>query len=163
MGAGCFLMANAHVAHDCVVADHVVLANNAMLAGHVEIGANTFVGGGAGLHQFCRIGEGVMVAGNASVTRDVPHFTMVAERDEVIGFNVVGLKRRGVERAAIAQLKAAFHDVYFTPGNIRDVAATLLAGGNYPSAEARKFLEFFSGGKRSFARARRASADEATE
>ena len=163
VGAGCFLMANAHVAHDCVVADHVVLANNAMLAGHVEIGANTFVGGGAGLHQFCRIGEGVMVAGNASVTRDVPHFTMVAERDEVIGFNVVGLKRRGVERAAIAQLKAAFHDVYFTPGNIREVAATLLAGGNYPSAEARKFLEFFSGGKRSFARARRASADEATE
>ena len=163
VGAGCFLMANAHVAHDCVVADHVVLANNAMLAGHVEIGANTFVGGGAGLHQFCRIGEGVMVAGNASVTRDVPHFTMVAERDEVIGFNVVGLKRRGFERAAIAQLKAAFHDVYFTPGNIREVAATLLAGGNYPSAEARKFLEFFSGGKRSFARARRASADEATE
>jgi UDP-N-acetylglucosamine acyltransferase len=104
-----------------------------------------------------------MVAGNASVTRDVPHFTMVAERDEVIGFNVVGLKRRGVERAAIAQLKAAFHDVYFTPGNIREVAATLLAGGSYPSAEARKFLEFFSGGKRSFARARRASADEATE
>ena len=163
VGACCFLMANAHVAHDCVVADHVVLANNAMLAGHVEIGANTFVGGGAGLHQFCRIGEGVMVAGNASVTRDVPHFTMVAERDEVIGFNVVGLKRRGVERAAIAQLKVAFHDVYFTSGNIREVAATLLTGGNYPSAEARKFLEFFSGGKRSFARARRASADEATE
>ena len=162
VGAGCFLMANAHVAHDCVVADHVVLANNAMLAGHVEIGAHTFVGGGAGLHQFCRIGEGVMVAGNASITRDVPHFTMVAERDEVIGFNVVGLKRRGVERAALAQLTAAFHAVYFTPGNIRERAATLLAGGNYPSVEARKFLEFFSGGKRSFARARRAEAPEAT-
>jgi UDP-N-acetylglucosamine acyltransferase len=163
VGASCFFMANAHVAHDCVVADHVVLANNAMLAGHVEIGANTFVGGGAGLHQFCRIGEGVMVAGNASVTRDVPHFTMVAERDEVIGFNVVGLKRRGVERAAIAQLKVAFHDVYFKPGNIRELAAAMLAGGNYSSPEARKFLEFFSGGKRSFARARRALADEATE
>ncbi|MEI8088268.1 MAG: acyl-ACP--UDP-N-acetylglucosamine O-acyltransferase [Opitutaceae bacterium] len=163
VGAGCFLMANAHVAHDCVVADHVVLANNAMLAGHVEIGANTFVGGGAGLHQFCRIGEGVMVAGNASVTRDVPHFTMVAERDEVIGFNVVGLKRRGVDRAAIAELKTAFHDVYFTPGNIREVAAVLLSGGNYSSAEARKFLDFFSGGKRSFARARRALAEEVTE
>ena len=138
VGAGCFLMANAHVAHDCVVADHVVLANNARLAGHVEIGANTFVGGGAGLHQFCRIGEGVMVAGNASVTRDVPHFTMVAERDEVIGFNVVGLKRRGVERAAIAQLKAAFHDVYFTPGNIREVAAALLSPVRSRSSDVRK-------------------------
>jgi UDP-N-acetylglucosamine acyltransferase len=160
VGAGCFVMANAHVAHDCTVADHVVLANNAMLAGHVEIGAHTFVGGGAGLHQYCRIGEGVMVAGNAAVTRDVPHFTLVAERDEVIGFNVVGLKRRGFSRAAIAELKAAFHDVYFTPGNIREVAAGLAASGRFGSAEAQKFLAFFSGGKRSFARARRAATEE---
>jgi UDP-N-acetylglucosamine acyltransferase len=161
VGAGCFVMANAHVAHDCAVAEHVVLANNAMLAGHVEIGAHTFVGGGAGLHQYCRIGEGVMVAGNAAVTRDVPHFTLVAERDEVIGFNVVGLKRRGFSRAAIAELKAAFHDVYFTPGNIREVAAGLAASGRFGSAEAQKFLAFFGGGKRSFARARRAATEEA--
>lgn len=163
VGAGCFLMANAHVAHDCRVGDHAVLANNAMLAGHVELGAHTFVGGGAGLHQFCRIGEGVMVAGNAAITRDVPHYTMVAERDDVIGFNVVGLKRRGVDRAAIAELKAAFHAVYFTAGNIRTVAAALRDGGKFTSAEARKFLEFFGGGKRSFARARRAATEDAAE
>lgn len=163
VGAGCFLMANAHVAHDCIVGDNVVLANNAMLAGHVEIGAYTFVGGGAGLHQFCRIGEGVMVAGNASITRDVPHFTLVAERDEVIGFNVVGLKRRGVSRAAIGELKAAFQDLYFTPGNIREIAVALVAGGKFTSAEAQRFLGFFTGGKRSFARARRATTDDATE
>jgi len=160
LGAGCFLMANAHVAHDCAVADHVVLANNAMLAGHVEIGAHTFVGGGAGLHQYCRIGESVMVAGNAAVTRDVPHYTLVAERDEVIGFNFVGLKRRGFSRAAIAELKSAFHDVYFTPGNIREVAAGLTASGRFTTTEARFFLEFFGGGKRSFARARRAANEE---
>ncbi|MBC7369288.1 MAG: acyl-ACP--UDP-N-acetylglucosamine O-acyltransferase [Undibacterium sp.] len=163
VGAGCFLMANAHVAHDCIVGDHVVLANNAMLAGHVEIGAHTFVGGGAGLHQFCRIGEGVMVAGNASITRDVPHFTLVAERDEVIGFNVVGLKRRGVSRVAISELKAAFHDLYFTPGNIREVAVALVAGGKFASAEAQHFLAFFTGGKRSFARARREKTDDGAE
>jgi len=160
LGAGCFLMANAHVAHDCAVADHVVLANNAMLAGHVEIGAHTFVGGGAGLHQYCRIGESVMVAGNAAVTRDVPHYTLVAERDEVIGFNFVGLKRRGFSRAAIAELKAAFHDVYFTPGNIREVASGLTASGRFTTTEARFFLEFFGGGKRSFARARRAATGD---
>jgi UDP-N-acetylglucosamine acyltransferase len=67
-----------------------------------------------------------MVAGHAAITRDVPHFTMVAERDDVIGFNVVGLKRRGVARAAIAELKAAFAEVYFTAGNIRAVAAQML-------------------------------------
>jgi len=157
VGSHCFLMAASHIAHDCEVADHVVLANAALLAGHVSVGANTFLGGGAAIHQFCRIGESVMVAGHASITRDVPHFTMVAERDDVIGFNVVGLRRRGFSRVAIAELKAAFQDVYFTPGNIRDVAAQRLAAGAFETAEAKRFLEFFAGGKRSFARARRAS------
>jgi UDP-N-acetylglucosamine acyltransferase len=73
----------------------------------------------------------------------------------------VGLKRRGVPRAAIAELKAAFQDVYFTPGNIREVAAQLVASGKFASGEARRFLEFFAGGKRSFARARRAEAGSA--
>lgn len=163
IGENCFLMAASHVAHDCDVGNNVVFANAALLAGHVSVGDHTFFGGGAAVHQFCRIGEGVMVAGHASITRDVPHFTMVAERDDVIGFNVVGLKRRGVGRAAIAELKAAFHDVYFTPGNIREVASALVGGGKFTSAEVLKFLEFFSGGKRSFARARRTATEEAAE
>ena len=159
IGANCFLMASSHVAHDCEVADHVVFANGALLGGHVAIGAHSFLGGGAAVHQFCRIGESVMVAGHASITRDVPHFTMVAERDDVIGFNVVGLRRRGFSRVAIAELKAAFKDVYFTPGNIRDVAAQRLKANAFETAEARKFLEFFAGGKRSFARARRSATE----
>lgn len=163
IGENCFMMAASHAAHDCEVGNNVVFANAALLAGHVSVGDHTFLGGGAAVHQFCRIGEGVMVAGHASITRDVPHYTMVAERDDVIGFNVVGLKRRGVSRAAIAELKAAFHDVYFTAGNIREVAAVLVAGGKFTSAEARKFLEFFSGGKRSFARARRTATEETAE
>lgn len=164
IGANCFLMAASHVAHDCEVADNVVFANAALLGGHVTVGSHSFLGGGAAVHQFCRIGEGVMVAGHASITRDVPHFTMVAERDDVIGFNVIGLKRRGFSRAAIAELKAAFQDVYFTPGNIREVAAQRLAANAFETPEARHFLEFFAGGKRSFARARRAATEnEQTE
>jgi UDP-N-acetylglucosamine acyltransferase len=159
IGENCFLMASSHVAHDCEVGNNVVLANAALLAGHVSVGDHSFLGGGAAVHQFCRIGEGVMVAGHASITRDVPHFTMVAERDDVIGFNVVGLKRRGFARVAIAELKAAFHDVYFTAGNIRDVAAQRLAANAFETAEAKKFLEFFAAGKRSFARARRAALE----
>jgi len=159
VGENCFFMASSHAAHDCEVGNHVVLANAALLAGHVSVGDHTFFGGGSAVHQFCRVGEGVMVAGHASLTRDVPHFTMVAERDDVIGFNVVGLKRRGVARAAIAELKRAFQEVYFTPGNIRAVAAERLAAGGFVTAEARRFLEFFAGGKRSFARARRATTE----
>ncbi len=156
VGENCFIMATSHIAHDCDVGQNVVLANGSLLAGHVSIGDHSFLGGGAAIHQFCRVGEGVMVAGHASITRDVPHYTMVADRDDVIGFNVVGLKRRGFSRVAIAELKAAFHDVYFTAGNIREVAAQKLASKAFETVEARRFLEFFAGGKRSFARARRA-------
>ena len=102
LGASCFLMACSHVGHDCVVANEVVLANNAMLAGHVEVGAKTFVGGGAGIHQFCRLGEGVMIAGLARITKDVPPFCMAAERDELTGLNLVGIKRREWPREVIA-------------------------------------------------------------
>lgn len=160
IGENCFFMAASHVAHDCEVGRNVVFANAALLAGHVSVGDNSFLGGGAAVHQFCRIGESVMVAGHASITRDVAHYTMVAERDDVIGCNVVGLKRRGFSRAALAELKAAFHDVYFTPGNIRVVAGQRLAANAYQTPEARRFLEFFAGGKRGFARARRERGKE---
>jgi UDP-N-acetylglucosamine acyltransferase len=155
VGKNCLLMAACHVAHDCVIGSQVVMANNAMIAGHVTIGDHAFFGGGVGVHQFCRIGENVMVSGNASITRDVPPCLMVAERDDVIGFNLVGLKRRGFSRPAITELKDAFRVVYFTPGNIRDVAAQALEDGAFSTAEARQFLEFFTGGTRGFVRARR--------
>ncbi len=158
IGARCFLMANAHVGHDCAVGDDVVLANNVMLAGHASVGSHTFFGGGAGAHQFARIGEGVMVAGLARVTRDVAPFLLVAERNEIPGFNVVGLKRRGFPRATIQELKAAYARV-FGGGDPRTHAAALLAAGP-ASAEARRFLEFFTGGQRPFARPRGTSAGE---
>ncbi|MFM1851897.1 MAG: hypothetical protein RIS54_1581 [Verrucomicrobiota bacterium] len=160
IGAHCFLMATSHVAHDCVLGDHVVLANAALLAGHVSVGAHTFMGGGAAVHQFCRIGESVMVAGHAAITRDVPPYLMVAERDDVIAFNVVGLRRRGFSREAMVELKRAFESVFFTPGNIRAVAAGLLTDQAWSTAEAKAFLAFFAEGKRSFARARRRKAED---
>lgn len=150
IGERCFVMASAHVGHDSIVEDDVVLANNVMLAGHVTVGRFTFVGGGAGIHQFCRLGEGVMVGGLARITKDVAPFLMVAERDEVPGFNLVGLKRRGFSRDAIKEIKSCYTQV-FAAGDPREHAAALQANG-VVSAEARRFLEFFAGGKRGFAR-----------
>ena len=158
IGARCFLMANVHVGHDCVVADDVVLANNVMLAGHVQIDGNTFLGGAVAVHQFCRIGEGVMVSGVARMAQDVPPYVMAAERNEIIGLNLVGLKRRGLSRESIREIKQAFRTVYFTPGNIRTVARAALDTGTYLTTEGQNFLRFFSEGKRGFARARRAAA-----
>lgn len=161
VGARGYLMANAHVGHDCTVGDDVVLATNVMLGGHIEVGSFTFFGGGAGAHQFSRIGEGVMIAGLARITQDLAPFLLVAERNEVAGLNLVGLKRRGVVREAIAELKDCYRAV-FAGGDPRKLAAARLAAG-VRSPEAGRFLAFFAGGKRGFARPDNLSKDEPTD
>jgi UDP-N-acetylglucosamine acyltransferase len=127
IGDNCLIMAGAHVAHDCIVGNEVVIANSVLLAGHVELGDYVILGGGGGFHQFMRIGEGTMVGGGARCTVDLPPFSLAAERDELVGLNVLGLKRRGVSREAIRELKAAFQRVYTSAGNIREVAAPAAA------------------------------------
>lgn len=159
VGANCFLMAGAHVAHDCVVGDNVVLANNVLLAGHVSIGAFSFVGGGAAFHQFTRVGESAMVGGLARITLDIPPFVIAAERDDIVGLNLVGLKRRGFSGEVVAELKECFREVYFDGGNLRHRAQEMLARG-VQSAEVRSFLQFFAGGRRGIARARRVWSTE---
>jgi UDP-N-acetylglucosamine acyltransferase len=157
LGEACFLMAYSHVAHDCRLGDRVVLANGVLLAGHITVGDNVFIGGGAGVHQFVRIGEGIMLGGHASISFDLPPFTMVADRNRVAGLNVIGLRRRGCPRETIAELKMLFHRVY-AARNPRTEAAAALAAGAAQTPEGRRFLEFFGGGKRGIARPRRAGA-----
>lgn len=153
IGANCFLMAQSHVGHDCVLGESVVLANVAMVAGFVSIGSFSFMGGGAGIHQFARIGEGVMIGGNSAVSLDIAPFTMTAERNELFGLNVVGLRRRGVSRDCIKVLKTCYRVVLKESTNVKKAAADLLAGEYGEIKEVRAFLEFFEGGKRGYARA----------
>ena len=155
VGSDCLLMACCHVAHDCVVGNRVVIANAVLLAGHVHVGDQAILGGGAMFHQFLRIGRGTMVGGGSRCTVDIPPFVMATERDEVIGLNLIGLRRQGHSAEAIRELKEAFREVYFTAGNIREVSAGALAGGKFKEAATRRFLEFFEGGTRGFSRPRR--------
>jgi len=163
IGAGCYLMVSSHVAHDCRLADKVIMANAVLLAGHVQVGEGTFLGGAALVHQFCRIGEGAMIGGGSRMARDVPPFAMTTERDEIVGLNVVGLRRRGLPKATVEELKRAFRTVNVQVGNVRELAASALASGEYSSPEARRFLEFFGGGKRGFVRSRRGGSFDAAE
>jgi UDP-N-acetylglucosamine acyltransferase len=150
LGSECFLMANSHVAHDCELGDKVILANNAMLAGHVQVGDGSFLGGGCGIHQFVRIGRLVMVAGNASVTHDVPAYVMIAERSTVAGLNLVGLKRQ-LSGDAISDLRACYKSVYMKAGDPAKLAAQ--ATGRTP--EGAHFIQCFAtGGKRRFSRSK---------
>lgn len=163
VGANCLLMACSHVAHDCVVGNDVVIANAVLLAGHVTVGDHTVLGGGAAFHQFLRIGERTMVGGGARSTLDIPPFSLAAERDELIGLNLIGLKRSGLPRETIREVKEAYRVVYAGEGNPREAAAAALASGAFPSAEARRYLEFFVGGKRGVVRPRQGAAEPEAE
>src|SRR5690606_4346370 len=103
------------------------------------------------------LGEGVMIGGLARITKDVAPFLMAAERDEVPGFNLVGLRRRGFDRAIVMEIKECYARV-FSADDLRKRAGELLE--TVSSAEARRFLEFFTGGKRSFARPEKAGAPD---
>ena len=151
IGDGCFLMAQAHVAHDCQLGKDVVLANNVMLGGHVTVGDKVFMGGGAGIHQFCRIGTYAMIAGNASIVADVPPYVMAAERNMARGLNMVGLRRGGFERSDLADLKKCYRAVYFGGGNLRKKASEASREHEFGfTATGARFLAFFGHGKRGF-------------
>ena len=113
LGSHCLVMTNAHVAHDCQVADRVILTTNAMLAGHVTVGEGAFVSGAVGVHQFCRIGSLAMVGGLAHITKDVPpYMTIDGQSSYVVGLNQIGLRRAGYSAEEIAQLKEAYRVIY---------------------------------------------------
>ncbi len=148
VGADGLLMAGAHVAHDCVLGDHVILANGCMLGGHVHVGDRAFVSGGVAVHQFCRVGGGSLTSGNAVVTEDVPPNVLAYGRNECAGLNLIGLRRRGLPTETVAELKQAYHRVYAPGGNCAALAQAALDAGAFRSAEAEAFLRFFLGGKR---------------
>ncbi|MDQ8194534.1 acyl-ACP--UDP-N-acetylglucosamine O-acyltransferase [Coraliomargarita sp. SDUM461004] len=151
IGDECFIMANAHVAHDCQLSRGVVMVNNVMLAGHVRVGEKTVIGGGAGIHQFCRIGAYCMIAGNASITADVPPYVMAAERSEAHGLNLVGLRRGGFEQREIKDLKRCYRAVFFGGGNLKKKAAEAARETEFGmTAAGARFLSFFETGKRGF-------------
>jgi UDP-N-acetylglucosamine acyltransferase len=113
VGADCLLMAVAHVAHDCTVGDHVIIANNVVMGGHVSIADHAVIGGSAAIHQYVRIGRAAMIGGVSGVEADViPFGSVIGNRARLAGLNVVGLKRRGFDKAQIQLLHNAFRDLF---------------------------------------------------
>jgi UDP-N-acetylglucosamine acyltransferase len=109
VGSGCFLMAYAHVAHECLLGDGVVIANNVALAGHAEIGPRAFLSGGVVVHQFCRVGRLAMVGGNSKIVQDCLPFVITdGVPGRARGVNAVGLRRAGATAAQLRTLKEAY-------------------------------------------------------
>ena len=128
VGADCLLMAVVHIAHDCDIGDGVVIANNVVMGGHVTIGEGAVIGGSAALHQFIRIGRGAMVGGVSGVEADViPFGSVIGNRARLAALNVIGLRRRGADRAAVHALRAAVKDLFAGVGVFADRLASVRA------------------------------------
>jgi UDP-N-acetylglucosamine acyltransferase len=114
IGAGSYLMANSHVAHDCVVGKKVVLVNGTLLGGHVSIGDGALLAGNCGVHQFVRVGRLAMVGAGAIAVRDVPPFFTCStnEASTIGGLNLVGMRRAGFDAKERQEVKEAYRLLY---------------------------------------------------
>lgn len=144
IGDDCLFMAGCHVAHDVIIANNVIVVNSAALAGHCIIEDDVIIGGLAGIHQFVRIGTGAIVGAVTMVTNDVIPFGLVqAPRGQLDGLNLVGLKRRGVEREDIMALRAAFQMMAQGEGTFQDRVKRM--GEDTNSEYVHKIVDFVTG------------------
>lgn len=145
-------MAYSHVAHDCIVNDHVILANGATLAGHVEVESTAILGGLVAVHQFCRIGSHTMISGGAMVTQDIPPYTIAqGDRAKTVGLNLIGLKRRGFSEETIRGIKKAYRLIFRSGARLEDALAQV-SSEIEPSPELDHFVEFIKDSQRGIAR-----------
>jgi len=141
-----FLMAGAHVGHNCEIGNNVIIANNCLLGGHVSIGDGAFLGGGCVFHQNIRVGRFAIAQGASAFSKDIPPFVVAAERNYVFGLNVIGLRRAGFGAEERDEVKAAFKLVYasgLNMGQAIEKAATMNFG---PTA--REFIDFVAAAKK---------------
>ena len=137
-------MAGCHVAHDCQIGDRVIVVNNSALAGHVIVEDDVIIGGLSGIHQWVRIGKGAIIGALSMVTNDVvPHALVQGPRAELDGLNLVGLKRKGVERSDINALRAAFQMLKDGEGAFMDRARKVQ--GEFDSAYVQEMVAFILG------------------
>jgi UDP-N-acetylglucosamine acyltransferase len=163
VGDKCFFMVGSHVAHDCKVGNNVVFANNILLAGHVTVGDYVVFGGGVAVRQFVRIGAGAMIVGLSGVRADViPWGTVHGPLANLVGLNVVGMRRRGFAKADIHRYREAYRALFFGAGEFR-ARLERVAADYSGDPQVAKMIDFIRAGKRPLTMAgKRREADEDT-
>lgn len=159
VGEGNFIMATAHLAHDVVLGNKNVLANACLLAGHVQIGNSTFIGGGAVFHQFVRVGDYCVVQGNGSLGMDLPHYCAAHGANQIVGLNVIGMRRQGFAPEQRAAIKEMFKKLFHSGMNLSQAVAAASAREWPPAAQ--RLLEFVTApSKRGICPARRGAGHD---
>lgn len=147
LGDDNFLMATAHIGHNCKLGDNVILANGALLAGYVEVGNSVFISGNCVVHQFVRIGDFALMRGLSGTSRDVPPYAIIDWQHTVRGVNVVGLKRAGFDEKRIRVIREAFR-VLFRKGRNLSLAVKELENQERANSDVSALLDFIRTSKR---------------
>ncbi len=152
IGSDNWIMAYVHVAHDCIIGDNIILANNTSLAGHVEVDDYAILGGLSGVHQNCKIGSHSIIAAGSIVFQDIPPFIMAAGYSaKPNGINVEGLKRRDFTTEEIATIKKGYKVIY-REGNSLQEATKILGTMVNESSLIKIYLDFIESSKRGIVR-----------
>ena len=160
IGSHNFFMANSHVAHDCQIGDHCILANGALVGGHCTLGDNVYLSGNSALHQFVRVGRLALLSGVSASTRDVPPFVIQQGIDSMAGVNVVGMRRSGMAGPDIDAVRRAFH-ILFCQGLIRPNALAQVEQELGAVPAVRELVTFIRESKRGVSPVRRYEHDAA--
>jgi len=157
VGNNCFLMACAHIAHDCKVGNNVIMVNNSGIAGHVEVADNALLSGMVAVHQFVRIGRLSMVSGLSGLPLDLPPFCRASGgRAKLVGLNSVGLRRNGFTREEIASVKKAYRQLFLSTNTLKE-SIEILKKDN-PTPQVLEMINFIENSKRGIMAARRKAA-----
>ncbi len=146
IGSRNFLMANSHVAHNCLLGDQVILANGALLAGHVSVADGAFISGNCAVHQYVRVGTLALMQGGAAISKDLPPYTVARGDNGICGLNVVGLRRAGLSAGQRIELKKVYRTLFRSGQNLR--AALAEAQKEFTSPSAKILLDFIGATKR---------------
>jgi UDP-N-acetylglucosamine acyltransferase len=153
VGSDNLFMAYSHVAHDCIVKDHIVMANAATLAGHVEVDDYAILGGLSAVHQFTRIGCHVMASGGSMIGQDVvPYSIIQGDRARIVGLNLTGLKRRGFSDDARANIKKMYKLVFRSNLNLDEAVTQIEEQFDGSREEVATYLSFLKKSERGLAR-----------
>ncbi|MBF6610672.1 MAG: acyl-ACP--UDP-N-acetylglucosamine O-acyltransferase [Chryseobacterium sp.] len=148
IGDDSLIMATSHIAHDCILGDHVIIVNGCGIAGHVEIGDYTVMGGLSAVQQFCKIGKHTMISGGTLVRKDIPSYIKVArEPMSYAGINSVGLRRRGFANEKIFEIQKIYRYLFQMKMNVSQ-AMSLIEKEMLPTAERDEILEFIKNSPR---------------
>ena len=146
VGDNNYLMVQAHLGHNCLIGDNVIISNGALLAGHVKVEKGAFISGNVVFHQFCHIGEYSMIGGFSGVNQDVPPYMLVRGPSVIRGINLVGLRRAGISRDSIKEIKEAYK-IMFLSDMAKEEALDKIKNTLH-SEEAGKFAAFIGASKR---------------